>query len=173
MSNLVLPEQETQLPIHTGTNLIGSCQELVDVFVKDIGVSSMHAVIEVSPDGKEHFIEDLNSTNGTFIGNYKLSERKLYQISSGKEIIFGPTLARYELTENTEQKFQHDDIKEELSSDSLVKITETETCNVASQGETSNAQVEREVIHDSGSQDRFSSNGVYNSEKDSTVRNVY
>lgn len=55
--------------------------------------------LEVSPDGREHFVEDLASTNGTTIGSscYRLTPFRLYQISDGKALGFEPANCRYEI----------------------------------------------------------------------------
>ena len=53
-----------------------------DIFIDDAVVSSEHAVIEKieSPDSKgavEYYLEDQNSTNGTFLNDKKTTRRKL------------------------------------------------------------------------------------------------
>ena len=53
-----------------------------DIFIDDTVVSSEHAVIEKieNPDTQgaaEYFLEDLNSTNGTFLNNAKITRQKL------------------------------------------------------------------------------------------------
>ncbi|KAJ3320163.1 Mediator of DNA damage checkpoint protein 1 [Boothiomyces sp. JEL0866] len=72
--------------IYNGTNIIGSAPK-VDVYLDGVGVSSYHAIIEISPDGSEHFIEDLSSTNGTFLGiaEYRLCSKRMYQLMDNKD----------------------------------------------------------------------------------------
>ena len=55
--------------------------------------------VDISPDGSEQFLEDLESTNGTFIGpaQYPLQKNKIYQLVHNKLIQFGPVKTRYEL----------------------------------------------------------------------------
>jgi len=53
-----------------------------DIFIDDAVVSSEHAVIEKieSPDSKgavEYYLEDQNSTNGTFLNDKKTTRQKL------------------------------------------------------------------------------------------------
>jgi pSer/pThr/pTyr-binding forkhead associated (FHA) protein len=53
-----------------------------DIFIDDAVVSSEHAVIETieNPDSKgdvEYYIEDQNSTNGTFLNDQKITRQKL------------------------------------------------------------------------------------------------
>ncbi len=83
-------------PIKTGINFIGSAAG-ANVVLKDHGVSGLHALIEISDDGTEHFIEDLASTNGTLYGSLMLFEYKMYQLAHQKELTFGPTRAIYEI----------------------------------------------------------------------------
>jgi hypothetical protein len=62
-----------------------------------VSLSSLLIGLEVSPDGYEHFIEDLESTNRTYIGHYEypLSAFKLYQLTDGKELTLGPLKCVY------------------------------------------------------------------------------
>jgi pSer/pThr/pTyr-binding forkhead associated (FHA) protein len=53
-----------------------------DIFIDDAVVSSEHAVIETieNPDSKgdiEYYLEDQNSTNGTFLNDEKITRQKL------------------------------------------------------------------------------------------------
>jgi pSer/pThr/pTyr-binding forkhead associated (FHA) protein len=53
-----------------------------DIFIDDAVVSSEHAVIETieNPDSKgdiEYYLEDRNSTNGTFLNDEKITRQKL------------------------------------------------------------------------------------------------
>ncbi|BAZ50565.1 FHA domain-containing protein [Nostoc sp. NIES-4103] len=50
-------------------------------------VSRIHAQIRV--EGSNYFIEDLDSSNGTFLNNIKLEPRTLYQLKPGDKIDFG------------------------------------------------------------------------------------
>ncbi|KAJ3196722.1 Mediator of DNA damage checkpoint protein 1 [Irineochytrium annulatum] len=83
-----------------GLNFVGRATSGVPnaVVFRTEGVSSFHAIIEVSPDGAEHFVEDIGSTNGVClgIGRYKLMERRLYQLVHGKLVHFGPVGCKYE-----------------------------------------------------------------------------
>ncbi len=53
--------------------------------------------VETSDDGMEHFIEDLDSTNGTHLGplNYPLGAWKLYQLVHKKMVAIGPATCTY------------------------------------------------------------------------------
>ncbi|KAL5037153.1 hypothetical protein BDV3_006690 [Batrachochytrium dendrobatidis] len=94
-------DQQNQLliPVKTGINLVGATRESVTICLDTPGVSGLHAVIEVSLDGAEHFVQDLDSTNGTSLGitQYSLFPNKLYQLAHNKIISFGPFRCRYEM----------------------------------------------------------------------------
>eukprot|EP00842_Homolaphlyctis_polyrhiza_P005615 jgi/Hompol1/6054/HPOL_000266-RA len=85
--------------VFTGLTLVGSSSPDVAIRLSLQGVSGVHAIIEVSPDGCEHFIEDLDSTNGTNIGtaSYPLTKFRLYQLTHNKIINFGPSRCLYEI----------------------------------------------------------------------------
>ncbi|KAI8925665.1 hypothetical protein BC831DRAFT_512372 [Entophlyctis helioformis] len=94
-----IDESFAPYPVCTGLTTIGSATDgSVDIILVSTGVSGLHALIEVSPNGDEHFVEDLDSTNGSNIGDsqYKLTPRRLYQLTHNKLISFGPISFRYE-----------------------------------------------------------------------------
>jgi DNA-binding winged helix-turn-helix (wHTH) protein len=73
------------VPLRHGSNIIGrdaSCQ----VWMDTDGVSRRHACIHVWDDGAA--IEDLNSTNGTYIGERAVTGR--VRLESGDQIGVGP-----------------------------------------------------------------------------------
>jgi pSer/pThr/pTyr-binding forkhead associated (FHA) protein len=54
-----------------------------DVFIDDMLASQKHACIEVlsnpaAPGGKDHFIQDLESTNQTFVNGQPIERHKLF-----------------------------------------------------------------------------------------------
>ncbi|KAI8838984.1 hypothetical protein BC829DRAFT_31891 [Chytridium lagenaria] len=92
-------QEETQIAVYSGINIVGRAGGRFNGVCLDIvGVSSIHAIIEVSADGLEHFVEDLQSTNGTCVGEkgYKLFSNKLYELAHNKLLQFGPMQCRYE-----------------------------------------------------------------------------
>ncbi|TPX57819.1 hypothetical protein SpCBS45565_g08149 [Spizellomyces sp. 'palustris'] len=94
-------ERDQRFPIRTGMNFVGRSTPECDIFLPTLGVSNMHALIEVSPDGTEHFVEDLGSTNGTTYGasGYRLAPFRLYQLSHDKLLCFEPVKCRYEMVQ--------------------------------------------------------------------------
>ena len=70
-----------KLPLDQDRLRIGRNPEC-DIFIDDTVVSSEHAVIEKvdNPDAEgasAYYLEDLNSTNGTFLNNAEITRQKL------------------------------------------------------------------------------------------------
>ncbi len=76
------------LPIKTVTVSIGRASSN-EVVINNMGVSSFHAVISVS--NGQYTIEDLNSSNGTFLNSQKISTRQKIRfedsVTIGKHIL--------------------------------------------------------------------------------------
>lgn len=66
--------------------LIGKLKENVDYSLNYYGISRIHAKIENY--GKEYYIIDLNSTNGTYINGNRIESNKKQRIELGDEIAF-------------------------------------------------------------------------------------
>ena len=88
---------------------------------------------EVSEDGEEHFVEDLLSTNGTYLGpsHYRIGEWKLYQLVHGKQVAFGPTECRYEYvgvsTENLGEERVAETVPKDNTSNTFVSLPSSVT----------------------------------------------
>ncbi|MBE5925898.1 MAG: FHA domain-containing protein [Lachnospiraceae bacterium] len=67
--------------------VIGKLEKNVDVVINDPSVSRIHAKCEVS--GDKCYIEDLNTTNGTYINGRRLIPYKLEELNVGDKVIFG------------------------------------------------------------------------------------
>lgn len=78
-----------------------------DLVLTDAGVSWHHARVE--DRGDSWVLIDLQSTNGTFVGGARTSERALHP---GDRIAFGPVLARFELQDAVDQAY--DDFVEQM-----------------------------------------------------------
>lgn len=74
--------------------ILGKMSECADVILKDKSISRMHARI-FEEDG-ELYIQDLNSTNGTFLNGIQLETNEILKIKVGDEIRFGNLRYRYE-----------------------------------------------------------------------------
>jgi DNA-binding winged helix-turn-helix (wHTH) protein len=75
---------ERVLPLHQGDNIVGREPD-VDVRIDAPSVSRRHARLRIN--GAEVTVEDLGSTNGTFVGLRKIGE--VVAIRNGDEIRFG------------------------------------------------------------------------------------
>jgi len=74
-----------------------------DVWVEDGGVSRRHARITCRTDGR-YFLEDLGSTNGTFLGAQRVS---VTEIRPGDRIQVGPQVSlRFQITDDQEEELQ-------------------------------------------------------------------
>ncbi|KAJ3015056.1 hypothetical protein HKX48_004799 [Thoreauomyces humboldtii] len=94
------PLAGTLFPVFTGINFIGYGSEPVDIALPVAGVSTFHALLDISRNMQEQFIEDLSSTNGTTLGRYQGGHRLrsycLYQLKAGKLLRFSNVDCRYE-----------------------------------------------------------------------------
>lgn len=76
--------------------------ETCEVQVQDTGISRKHARVLLDPTG-EVWIEDLDSTNGTFVENHRIERRLL---RDGDKIQLGrTTIIKFSLTDATELRF--------------------------------------------------------------------
>ncbi|KAJ3053390.1 Mediator of DNA damage checkpoint protein 1 [Rhizophlyctis rosea] len=102
--------EEVNVPLRTGINIVGRSSNDTDVTIVARGVSGIHALIEISASGTEHFIEDLGSTNGTSIGasSFRITPFRCYELSHMKEIKFEPVSCRYEITEGARKKIEQE-----------------------------------------------------------------
>ncbi len=75
----------------------GDCEFVID----DPLLSRRHCAVSVDGAG-DYFIEDLNSTNSTFLNSRKLSEKSRLQY--GDRIVIGSTIMRFYLEEEADTK---------------------------------------------------------------------
>jgi diguanylate cyclase (GGDEF)-like protein len=89
-----------------------------DVWVEDGGVSRRHALVSCRSDGR-YFVEDLGSTNGTFVGGQRL---KTSEIRPGDRIQLGPhVVLRFAITDDAEQELQRR-LYESSTRDGLTRV---------------------------------------------------
>ena len=67
--------------------LIGKYKDKVDLYLPDDSVSRMHA--RILKDQEEYFLEDANSTNGTFQNKTRLEPYERKRLEPGDELRFG------------------------------------------------------------------------------------
>ncbi|HTP57636.1 MAG TPA: FHA domain-containing protein [Spirochaetia bacterium] len=73
------------------------CEFVID----DPLLSRRHCAVTVMEQG-DYFIEDLNSTNSTFLNSRKLAEKA--RLSYGDRIVMGSTIMRFYLEEEADTK---------------------------------------------------------------------
>lgn len=76
------------------TLLIGKNKDKVDIYLEDLSVSRLHGRILMGKDGKNR-LEDLNSTNGTFLNGVRLQPYESRNLEPGDEIMCGKVLLQY------------------------------------------------------------------------------
>ncbi len=115
------------IPLERAEVFLGRALE-ADVRVNDSKVSRLHARIEAELDASEnhinYFINDLDSTNGTFLNGHKIVRELLH---NGDKITIGEHILRFELLDEIDREYQqqirrlisHDDLTGLLSSRSF------------------------------------------------------
>lgn len=103
---LPLTSKRVTLPLEAGEILVGRATadqenppalDLTPHHGAELGVSRIHAAIQITEQGIT--IIDLNSTNGTFINNFRLPPELPYPIQNGDELQFGSLLIHIFLLE--------------------------------------------------------------------------
>lgn len=84
----------TVYELKKGLNLIGSSHTNHCV-VTDLGISGIHCLLEISKDSSVAFIEDLRSTNASYIQEIQLLPDKLYQLSEGNIVRLAQTSFKF------------------------------------------------------------------------------
>ena len=86
---LYKPDGEKVVELEKFPFVIGKKKENVDLVMNDYSASRVHARITHEEGG--YFIEDLNSTNGTFKNGLRLQPYEKRKLESGDELRFGKT----------------------------------------------------------------------------------
>lgn len=74
--------------------ILGKMEDCSDIVLRDPSISRMHARI-FEEDG-ELYLQDLNSTNGSYINNLELEGNETVKLKMGDEVIFGNLRYIYE-----------------------------------------------------------------------------
>lgn len=89
-----------------------------DLTIQDLGTSWHHA--RVSARGHDNYvIEDLNSTNGTWVNGILLDAT--WTLHEGEKIFLGETVVRFSLTDEMDLKFHHE-VAQLVSTDPLTGL---------------------------------------------------
>ena len=81
---LVIPERDEVHKLRAGDNAVGA-SDTNDILIEGKYVSASHAVISWRP-GEGFMVTDLNSTNGTFVNDQRVSKQR---VADGDTIRFG------------------------------------------------------------------------------------
>ena len=84
---LCTPEGKMVLLLDRATVTIGKKREDADFVIEEISISRIHARIMKEQDG--FYLEDLNSTNGTFKNGLRMQPYEKRKLEEGDEIRFG------------------------------------------------------------------------------------
>lgn len=136
-SKLVSPDGTQEYALKDGENLIG--RENVDVLLTHNTVSRKHAKITIQ-DGKA-YVEDLGSTNGTYVNGAKINAGDKLELADGCELIFGSSTYKYEAAEAKDDETQqeeaaHVEPDEQYDLPGLEEIVSEETSEEAEQAPT-------------------------------------
>jgi diguanylate cyclase (GGDEF)-like protein len=89
-----------------------------DLWVEDGGVSRRHARVTCRSDGR-YFVEDLGSTNGTFLASQRI---EITEIRPGDRIQLGPNIVlRFSITDDAEEELQRR-LYESSTRDALTRL---------------------------------------------------
>ncbi|CAG9860682.1 unnamed protein product [Phyllotreta striolata] len=113
-------------PIFKGINTIGR-NKVAIVNIKHLNVSQNQAIITIVDDN-QHFISDLNSSNGTYLCKSKLIPFRLYEIIDNSEIQFGDVCSLYKkITGNSVIHINHSEERNELTQNVTQNFYVTDT----------------------------------------------
>jgi two-component system, cell cycle response regulator len=89
-----------------------------DIWIEDGGVSRRHARLTCRSDGR-YFVEDLGSTNGTFVGPQRVG---VSEVRPGDRLQIGPHVTlRFQITDDAEEELQRR-LYESSTRDALTRI---------------------------------------------------
>jgi diguanylate cyclase (GGDEF)-like protein len=109
------PELGRRVPLGTAPFAIGRASNN-DLFIDQESISRHHA--RITFDGRAYWLEDLKSTNGTFINDDAVVERRLHD---GDQIRVGRSILKFMTGENVEMHY-HEEIYRLMTVDGLTQI---------------------------------------------------
>lgn len=83
----------SDITIQKESFFIGKKESEVDGVIDRSCISRVHAKIEL--DGEEYYIEDMNSTNGTYLNGQQLEYHQRVRLKEGDNITFGTVEYRF------------------------------------------------------------------------------
>ena len=105
-----------------------------DLPIDQESVSRHHA--RISFDGKDYWIQDLGSTNGTFVGDVAVQQHRL---ADGEQVRIGRSILKFMTGENVEVQY-HEEIYRLMTVDGLTQIYNRRYFNEALEREMNRSQ---------------------------------
>jgi two-component system, cell cycle response regulator len=127
------PELGKRAALGHGTFEIGRSSK-ADLPIDQESISRHHA--RITFDGKRHFIEDLGSTNGTFVNE---KNRKHCALEDGDQIKLGRSILKYMSGDNIEANY-HEEIYRLMTMDALTQTHNRRYFNEALERECQRSQ---------------------------------
>ena len=110
------PDIGRRIPLSSANFEIGRSAKS-DLFIDQESISRQHARISCDAKG-QYFIEDLNSTNGTFVNDSAVKRQRLYD---GDQIHIGRSILKFMTGENIEAHY-HEEIYRLMTVDGLTQV---------------------------------------------------
>ncbi|KAJ8925840.1 hypothetical protein NQ315_009692 [Exocentrus adspersus] len=150
-----LKVQNSIHPIYKGVNTVGRNKTAV-INLKNLNISQNHALI-IIVDDTQHFISDLNSSNGTYLFGAKLSPYKLYELPNDVDIKFGDISTTYFKMSFVNSSIIHVEQSMEMTQNMTQNFygAETQIINESSLNQTRSSRISRsykENIHEAPTQ---------------------
>jgi diguanylate cyclase (GGDEF)-like protein len=127
------PELGKRLQLGTAPFEIGRSARC-DLPIDQESVSRHHA--RISFDGKDYWIQDLGSTNGTFVGETAVQQQRL---ADGEQVRIGRSILKFMTGENVEVQY-HEEIYRLMTVDGLTEIYNRRYFNEALEREMNRSQ---------------------------------
>ena len=127
------PELGKRLQLGTAPFEIGRSARC-DLPIDQESVSRHHA--RITFDGKDYWIQDLGSTNGTFVGDVAVQKQRL---SDGEQVRIGRSILKFMTGENVEVQY-HEEIYRLMTVDGLTQISNRRHFNEALEREMNRSQ---------------------------------
>ncbi len=127
------PELGKRLQLGTAAFEIGRSARC-DLPIDQESVSRHHA--RITFDGNEYWIQDLGSTNGTFVGDNAVQK---HQLADGEQVRIGRSILKFMTGENVEVQY-HEEIYRLMTVDGLTQIYNRRYFNEALEREMNRSQ---------------------------------
>ncbi|KAI8912539.1 hypothetical protein EDD86DRAFT_245434 [Gorgonomyces haynaldii] len=99
-------QKDTLFVVKNGRTFIGSAESKDSNYLRlqEYGISGVHCMIDVRED--VCFVQDINSTNGTYIQDLGLIPQQNYQLNHGQRLTIGTTVCSIEFNNRNDKAVQ-------------------------------------------------------------------